>query len=199
VFKIAIWSAVVSVVLIGGAYAVWRYIDYRTTRENEAQQEAEERTQQHRVQACLNRLKAGSGDAFDLVAAQQTCESNPDSAPTPARSFTPVAEPCWSKPDVKGLQIDLNNLESTDGRPISPDPNEVCYPLRPKKTINTKVKHLIAKFDADLTTTELGSLTCAQVKKGESVVLLVDDSSWVKVKTLDGHVCWGSGLFFQIE
>jgi hypothetical protein len=65
---------------------------------------------------------------------------------------------------------------------------------------SARLRRVKATYDTDLTTSEYGNLVCGHVAKDETVTLLVDDNSFVKVKTTTGKVGWaGSGAFEVVQ
>lgn len=60
------------------------------------------------------------------------------------------------------------------------------------------IRHLRATMATDIDTQEYGSLVCGHVEQGETVILLQDDSTFVKVKTSSGQVGWAGSSAFEV-
>jgi hypothetical protein len=55
-----------------------------------------------------------------------------------------------------------------------------------------------AKLATDLDTQEYGSLICGHIEKDETVVVLREDSTFVKVKTSSGQIGWAGAYLFEV-
>jgi hypothetical protein len=107
-----------SILGIGGFYGLTKYGEYRTAKQEAAQQAAIHKS----IQDCITRNShaAGPRDIFDDVSAQVACEKDPSTLP-----------PCWSKPTVGNFQVDQNNEQDLNGKRIPPDPKLTCFPIPP--------------------------------------------------------------------
>lgn len=82
-----------------------------------------------------------------------------------------------------------------------PQPTSLPTPLpsdSPSLPSRLPSRHVRALNDTDLNTTELGSLKCGHMRAGEIAVLLVDDNTWVKIRTGDGQVGWAFSSDFEV-
>lgn len=61
-----------------------------------------------------------------------------------------------------------------------------------------QAQRLRATYATELTTTEYGSLKCGDVARDEIVTLLVDDGSFVKVRTANGATGWAGAGWFDV-
>ena len=193
--KIVVALIVLCLLGVGGVYGWSKYEDYKAAKQQAAEaaaQQAQQAALEKRVKTCLTRNGAGEWVDVNL---QQECEQDPDTQP-----------PCWSKPDAKGEQFDLNNSYDLSGKRLPPAPSTSCVPLvqKPKKAapaINWDKyieRHVKALYGTDIVTTEFGSLTCGHVEEGEVVTLLDDEGDNVKVKTAKGRVGWAEASQFEV-
>jgi hypothetical protein len=60
-------------------------------------------------------------------------------------------------------------------------------------------KHVVAKYDVDLTTSEFSNLVCCHVKQGELLTLLSESVPSIEVRTADGKVGWAFGSGFEVQ
>lgn len=122
--KIVAGLLILGVIGLGAVYGWARYSEYRTAKQEAAKQAA----YQKRVQDCIIRnTDAGPRDLLDDVSTEDACEKDPDTQP-----------PCWSKPNDKGLQLDLHNAWDLKGKRIPPDPKDICYPIIDAKAPDCK-------------------------------------------------------------
>jgi hypothetical protein len=83
-------------------------------------------------------------------------------------------------------------------QPIPQPTPQPSYNYAPPVTSRLSTRHVKALNDTELTTTEIGSLTCGHIQAGKIAVLLVDDSIWVKIRTADGQVGWALSKDFEV-
>jgi len=119
--KHAAWKTVGKLALIAlgiaalglGSFYGW------TTYQERKREAAERRKHAELVASCMRRGAIIGADADTNLRA--ACENDPDST---------FKSPCWSKPNLDGMQFDLNSEADLNGNPIPPKPNQVCYPIQ---------------------------------------------------------------------
>jgi hypothetical protein len=73
----------------------------------------------------------------------------------------------------------------------------VVIKVDPPKSHST-VHHVRATWATDINTREYGTLACGHVEKGETVILLQEDSAFVKIKTNSGKIGWAGSAGFEV-
>ena len=79
----------------------------------------------------------------------------------------------------------------------APSAPPVVIRVDPPKSHPT-VHHVRATWATDINTREYGTLVCGHVEQGESVILLQEDSTFVKVKTSSGQIGWAGAGGFEV-
>ncbi len=188
--KLVIVLVVLCVIAVSGFFGWVRYEASQTARQ-EAQREAENAKQEAQKKAALEKV----------------CKDWEDKHPI-GIPLDKVRATVWDEHGTKvpGQEVILSPPEGCEG-PLEiayneklPKPAELApWEKHPSKT-SVRLRHVKATFDTDITTAEYGELVSGHVAKGETVTLLVDDNTFVKVKTAAGKVGWaGSGAFEVVE
>ncbi len=79
----------------------------------------------------------------------------------------------------------------------APSAPPVVIKVDPPKSRVT-VHHVRATWATDINTREYGTLVCGHVEQGETVILLQEDSTFVKVKTSSGQIGWAGAAGFEV-
>lgn len=188
--KAAKISAVLFVLAILVALGIWIHqvrAEKRDEAEQRAAQQALEDASRTQLTDCITRMTSPPGPGTTLhIDAKSTCEENPNVTPSsdgPKWYTMQASNGKWYKTLAVSSEDAQARIEKSSARP---------------ERASTQLRPLLARSDIDLTTTELGSLICAHVTKGETVRLLQEDSMWVKVKTQSGKVGWAIGAAFEM-
>lgn len=111
-------------------------------------------------------------------------------------------QPIW---DCEARNSQFSNADTECERdpgvtlqPLQVPQAQPAYSDSPHSPPRPRSRHVKALYDADLTTTEIGFLKCGQIRKGDAATLLVDDGTWVKIKTADGQVGWAFSNNFEV-
>ena len=183
--KVTLVLVIVGVLGVAGLYGWSKFSDWRQQKKEQAEaaaqaaEEAKALEAQHaehaeRVKNCIATRKAAyekGKQAWNEAEETKNCESNPD-------EYTSLPP---------GFVLDAPQIDFRSYQPVQ------------RPTSKPHAKMLRAKLNADLDTTEWGSLVCGHVAEGELVTLLVDDGSQVKVRTKQGSVGWGGSYYFEVS
>jgi type II secretory pathway pseudopilin PulG len=197
--KIAAGLAVLAIVAAGGLYAWVKYQDYRTEK-REAEQIAAHKA---KVEACVARLTAQERSTKAVhtvpippgavIGGPQYLDDNGNPIPQPPGHYL-IRAACEADPSVTVTEpvpppgYILDNQQTS---PVTLDFSK-AVPLK-----GSKLRRVRALQDADLTTQAYGSLTCGHVKAGESLTLLADEGTVIRVRTVGGQVGWSAAMYFE--
>lgn len=184
--KVTIGLVVLCILAVSGYFGWVKYQAWQEARQ-EAQREAENAKQEAQKKAALEKTCKDWEDKHSIGSPVDKLYGHwADGTKMPDEGFTlGTPEGCQGP-----LEIAYNEKLP---KPATHGPWEDYAP-------KPRLRRVKATYDTDITTAEYGSLVSGHVAKGETVTLLVDDNTFVKVKTATGKVGWaGSGAFEVVD
>lgn len=174
---------------IFGVLGLWLYDHHEANRaeaEQKEEQQAEVAFKQTQLSDCIKRMTETPADGTTLqVDSKSTCDENPNAAPSD---------------EMKWYMMKAHDGKWYKTLALSPEQaqSKIQQAASPRHKTNPQLHHLLATRDVDLDTTEFGNLVCAHITKGDTVVLLKDDSPWVRVKAQSGKAGWAHISDFEM-